>query len=98
MPHEIYHPFDYRMDALMYEWALRERLRKNPKLQKRQDDYRAARKAAYEYAMARPKDWLVSVLKWRNSAYIVKLLKADTHESLASRFAGTFTEGFKICK
>lgn len=92
--HEIYHSTDYARDAAMFEWALRERLRKNPAAQKRNDDYKAARKAAYSYALSHSKCWIISVLKWRNKSYIVKLLKADTHEGLADRFAGTFWKGF----
>lgn len=83
------------IDGLLYEAELRYRLKCNPKLKARNERYRKAVQLGLDFSKTKSKEYLISVLKWHNPAYIVEILQRHNHSDLSSRFAHTFWKGFE---
>lgn len=83
----------------MAAFDLELKLRRDPKVTKRREEYWRAIKAAKEYAISLGKDAVIEILMEHNPAYIRHLLETEDERfgsgSIADRYAHTFYAKFK---
>lgn len=84
------------MDGILYGLELERRLNNNPEARSRNENYKNSVKSAYAFALSKDKEYIISVLKWHNDAYLIEILKTHEHKDLADRFAHTFWKGYAI--